>query len=580
MARAAALLGSLGLALASRAAGATPNERIAVEILKGETPRQAALAFEQACYRLGVSALEARPAQLFLHQAVPYVRLSVEGPPLVSRCLNLLEKGRRGVSGAIHWFDGFAGGEVVNGGLEEDRVPDAEWFSPAAAKLPAPVADPALAKELEHGSADALARLDKLDLDVALAQVDALIAQTGPGPLATLEQIARKHPHWRVRRAATEALNPFVSLPALIEIARTDPAWEVRIGAVALLQPAANTQQQDAAKLVIDRLQHDVSWEVRRQALWNLSTELVEDAKDVIRQTLRNDPEPQVRAAALEVLAGGRVLTHGEARTVLRDSSPIVRAVAASALAREMSETDAPVLWQALNDPERIVRIAAAAFLTRLTDASIGPQLWQLYLREADQVDSDPAYERTVLEALARAPYGGLAGQVQQRLSTMLPPDERRLLSRLLARLDPKLALALLAPDLSSTEALTRSIAADAAPSAPQVAERRLALLADPETDVRAGAVLGLCRGSPVDAAVRESLSHVELSTTPLGQEAALALPRCGQPETTMPFIHTALAAAGTEPMAHTAFWPAIGGIVLMLVSVFAIKLAHPPSKD
>jgi HEAT repeat protein len=586
----------MALAL-NREASAVTDERLAVQLLQDESAWDGALAFDRACYHAGISGVLTFPAQTFSHGQKPYVRLLVEGPPSVRACLNGLEPGRRGVTGAAHWFDGFQGGLVTNipPNEPEDRVPDTEWLAASGQALSPPTEDAALVDELARGSAEALKKLQGVSLGNALVGTRALAGRGGPGALAALELIARQHPHWRVRRAAIESLNPIVSTRALMEAARRDASWEVRAGAVEMLQTMANTvdpslptRSTEAAKLVIELIARDAAWEVRRQAIWTLSSELVGDAKGVLRERLQTDPEPRVRATALEALAGARQLDRSEAKRALKDPAPEVRAIAAVAFASEMRVGDAPELWKALNDPARGVRLAASGFLARIQDATIGPKLWELYLAESELIDADPSFQRVVLDELGRAPFPELASKVRERLQQSLAPEERRLLSLLFSKLEPAQAAQQFLPETRSEDARVRALSAEVAPDTPEVLARRLELLQDNDSDVRAAAVLGLCRSK--DAARHEGrIAALQFEPTPLGQEAVVARSQCGAPEPRMIPLQTALEAPTglATPDANAGLWPAVIGLALMFFSVFAIKLIPadssppaPPAKE
>jgi HEAT repeat protein len=305
-----------------------------------------------------------------------------------------------------------------------------------------------------------------------------------------------------------------------------------------------------------------------------LSNELVSDAKSVLRERAQTDSEPQVRAAALEALAGARQLDHGEAKRALQDKAPEVRAVAAAALASELKASDTPDLWKALNDPERGVRLAASTFLPHIQDASIGSKLWMLYLAESEQLDADPQFQRAVLDELGRAPFPELAHQVQERLQQPLSPIERRLLSRLFSKLNPVAAAQRFLAEMQAGEPQTRALAADVAPATPEVRARRFELLQDPDSDVRAAAIIGLCR-APDAPRGDERLGRVPLDPTPLGQEAVITRSQCGTPEPTPQPMQTSLEGSANMASggANTGIWPALLGMVLMLASVFALRL-------
>src|SRR6185312_1853809 len=110
----------------------------------------------------------------------------------------------------------------------------ADWIKPGAT-LPSSPPDQALVDSIAHGSAEARTKLGQAPLDAALADMGALMSRGGPGPLAAMEIIARTDPHWAVRVAAVDSLDPNLSLTVIMEAALHDPAWEVRLNAVTRL---------------------------------------------------------------------------------------------------------------------------------------------------------------------------------------------------------------------------------------------------------------------------------------------------------------------------------------------------------
>ena len=558
---------------------ALETDRVAVEQLPNESPTEASFAFEDACYRVGVNPTGVRPVQVFTHAGGTFVRLRVSGPQLILRCLNSLARPRRGVDGSIHWFDGFAGGRVLPAGVADDRIPDSEWYSPSTPDLPRPAIDTALVEELAHGSGQARTAVAKMPVDAALIHVRALIDRGGPGPLAALEEIAREDPHARVRRAAVEALTPGVSADTILAVAGREAAWQVRLAAVDQLGALSNAglgqKSADAGALLLKLVANDPDWTVRRECIWVMSTALVKQGSQTLHDVILQPIDARVRAAALEALAGAHLTNAADVHRAMSDVAPEVRAIGAEILMEQMRSDDVRALWVALNDPSRLVRIAVAPFLYRVDDKTIAPDLWTLYGREADEVDADPEFERALLDALARQPFSGLGQRIQFRLKQDVRPEERRLLARTLAIVSPELARALLEPLLAGSEAAARSIAADALPDSPSVHARRLQLLEDPDSDVRAGTLLGLCRAS--HEPLVELATKADLDPTELGHEAMMAAARCGQVQPQPPRIRTSLLLTADEALTHgdpaAAVWPALAAIVLLMVSVVALKV-------
>lgn len=580
MSRPVARLAGLVVAL-PLVAQAVASDRLAVEVLPGETVQEAALSYERACYRLGAQVSSVHPVQPFTHRGARYVRLFVDGSPFALRCLSELEPGRRAVDGTIEWFDGFRGGLLVPSPGEDDRLPDGEWYDPDALP-PEPRADDALVARLGAGDLEALDELDRRPLEEALVEVDALAARADAKALATLELVARRHPHWRVRRAALGTLDATVSTAAIIELARNDPAWEVRHGAIEQLGLLAGSlglpglpSAVAPEELLVEVARGDPAWEVRRAALWQLSSAAAARNQAPLEQLAATDAEPRVRAAALETLAGAGLASRLLLRRAFADPAAPVRMSAAGALVRLLERGDLPALWSAMNAPERGVRLAAAPLLDRLDDRTIGPLVWTLYLREAEETDADTEYLRTLATYLARLPFPSLAATAGLRLDQPISPAEKRVLTTLYATLAPAEAAARLTPLLASPDAALRGVAAESTPSSAAVATRRIALLQDEEPDVRAAALLGLCRldgGAPP-----EVLALADLVPMGLGQEALHVRQTCGAPEARPVRFATALEGRLDDDAAPAGAgrgaWPAAVGMLLLFVSVLGLKL-------
>lgn len=563
-----AMVGTLGPATA----GGAVTDRLAVEALADETPWDAAFAYERACWTLGAEGTAVEPVQVFEAAGGRFVRLAVEGEPLSFRCLQALEPPRRGVDGTVSWFDGFAGGALLPG---DDRIPDADWYAPQA-RIEVETADAGLVEALARGDDEALQEVLKLPPLPALAIVSDL-ARRGASTLPSLELLAARHPHWRVRRQAVEALDPGLSFEALATRARDDAAWEVRHAAVALLGvaaagplPMAAPQAGRAHELLQAAMSGDPDWRVRRQVIWQLPSMSAARLSGPLITLARADPEPQVRAAALEILAGAQLMPRGMARDALGDPSEAVRAVGAHILTVLFEPDHAPVLWQALQSDSRPVRLAAAPMLAKIDTAGLGPQLWALYLEEAQQLDARQDALQVLGDALARASFRPLGALLEERLSQPLAPSERRLAARLLSRVAPDRALGVLAPMANADDELTRSIAAHALPDTPETRELRLLWLRDPSALVRASAVLGLCQVPGVTLSPQQR-STLDLPPVGLGLAATLALPRCGLTEPEPTRLKVAL--DGSSAAAGDGTWPAVAAMALVLMSVVGLRL-------
>lgn len=567
------------LALLVVPALASASDRLGIELLASEQPIDGAFAYERACWRLGADLAGVTAVQPFEHDGARWVRLAVDGNAWAQRCLEALEPGRRGVDGSVTWFDGFAGGLIVPSAAEPERIADTVWFDPARTPTEAPV-DAKLLDDVRRGDGEALGRALALPPREALAFVRELTGRKEPREAIALEAFARKHPHWRIRRAALAASDPTLAFELLTTLARTDGAWEVRhgalerLGAVAAAPLAiAGPRSEEAATILRERARSDDAWEVRRVALWQLSTAQVAEGGDALRDGLLADAEPRVRAAALEVLTGAGVAGEVHQLHALDDVSPEVRAMAAYLLARAPSGRTAARLWTAMNDSARAVRIAASAMLPFVEIAGLEPVLWRLFLDEAERVDAQSSYLARLADALGRQPQPALAGEIAQRLDAQIAPAERRILARLYGRIAPAEALARFQTQLASTDAPVRSIAVDAIPDTPATRTARLALLDDADADVRAGAVLGLCRlAGDVLGAKRDS---IDLAPGELGFAAAQALARCGVADEEPKRLDVAL--AGGVPMNgpdRNVGWPATAACALLVASIIGLRLS------
>jgi HEAT repeat protein len=567
--------------IAGAASEAVETDRIALEQLAGETPLDVALAYQDACFRIGVTPAGVSPLQAFDHGGTRFVRIAVAGPGPVLRCLNGVS-GRDAIDGTIHWLDGSAAGLLRSSrGAADVRVPDHDWYALTTPLVTFPPVDNTLVQGLASGAADARQEFAALPLDAALIQLGALAARGGPEVLAVLEKLAGADTRSPVRRRAVMSLDPTISAATILDRALHDTAWQVRLAAVEQLGRLATSPSPRAADGVSALLQvatSDADWTVQRRAIWALSSAMVRDAAASLHALAsRPSADARVRAVALESLAGAHVIERDEITRALVDPAPEVRAIGAELLAAQMGPGDAPALWRALNDPDRLVRLATAPFLDHIDDPTIAPALWRLYQSEAVLVDADSDFERSILGALARHPDVVVADAMKTRLMEgPLPPDERRLLSRTLAAAAPAMARGVLEPWLASPDPHLRSVAADAAPDSPAVHDRRVELLGDPDSDVRAGALLGLCRASLVP--LNEIADKIDLARTPLGDEASAAAARCGAHAPQVTRLRTYL--AGPPPPGEArqggGSWAAIVAIVLLIVSVLGVKLGKP----
>lgn len=552
---------------------AVQTDRLAVEQLDGESPWDVAFEYERACWRLGAEVALAQPVQTFDFDEGRFVRLAVDGDELSTRCLEQLPDERRGVDGAVHWFDGFQGGVLVPSGA---RVSDAVWYAPDS-RLDTPTIDQALVDSLSRSDTQALATATTLNPATVFALVESLIARAGTAALPAVEQLALTHPHWRARRAATEALDVNLSFATLEKIARSDDAWEVRHAAVGLIGLAASAplarvapHEKEAETTLEWVLTNDAAWQVRRQAIWRLSSAVASSLSPQLLAISASDESPQVRSATLEALAGVDKLPRNRAHAALTDPSPIVRATAAHILVVLFDPDDAPHLWRVMLSDERPVRLAAAPMLVRVHTKGLGDRLWHLYVEEAQEVDARTDLLAVFADALARAEYQELGGLLEARLNEVLAPLERRMLSGALARVEPQRALSLLEPMLSADDDLQRSIAAQTVPDTPSTRQVRLDLLADTSWYVRAAAVLGLCK-IPGQRLSHEQTKRLDLPPVGLGRAAALTLAHCGQVDPEPARVKVAF--DETPRTLPDGTWPALAAVALIALSFIGIRL-------
>lgn len=568
---------ALAATLVPLAAGAETVDRLAVEMLEGEDFLAASLAFETACQHAGAMITGVRPVHFFDHDGGHFLRFEVEGSGPITQCLTELEPPRRGVDGTIRWFDGFRGALVVPAKTPEVRLPDAAWFDESPEAI-APPPDSGLLKRLEAGDLAAVAALSQREAPIAWATVLALPVPPGPKALALLERIAKESAYPAVRKAAVERLDPKLSFAALLERVRADESAVVRMTALRALGVVGSLsglpglpEDPGAEAAIIDRVSQDPAWDVRRAAAWQLTSAAVARHAQELARRVFEDPEPRTAGAILEVLAGANLVDRALLDRALQSPWLPVRIVATALLAQQFEPRDLPRLWEAMQAPERGLRLAAIDALPHVTSRDAGPVVYAMFLAEADELDADAAYLRKVTEYLAAHPFDALPLVVRRRLSEPRSPIERRLLSGLYARVSPAEATSMLSPMLDSADVLERAIAAEWLPSTPAVAARRLKLLTDPDPELRAAAVLGICWYEPAAAAAARA---AEIFPIGLGQEASLARQGCTGPR-------TARTRDTTDRPSGEGRWPALAAMLIVLVTVLISKLggATPPSE-
>jgi hypothetical protein len=569
--RLAALLVALALAR-----GAAAYDRVAVELLPGESPEAALFAFDEACMRHGLP-VQAAPAQTFEFEGARFLRLDVDGPPYVVRCLDELVPPRRGVDGSIAWFDGQAAGVVVPRDREPRAVPDSVWYDTERAWPSAP-RDAKLLERLASGDTEALDDLfGKQALEALTLTVELTGTATARAQVA-LSAIATSALHWRVRAQAIAALPPLLSRETLSGLARDEPDWHVRYAAVLALGRIADggglpgvPQDEAVEELIVARALADAAPEVRRAALAQLTSAAVGRHLTTLGERTRVDPDARVRAASLETLVGSGLVARKIVRQALGDAAPQVRMAAVSGLLAAFEPGDAPALWTAMNAPERGIRLAAAPLLDRIDDGTIGRAVWNLLLEEANQLDSDGVTLRTYADFLQRHPFDGLATVVGERLKSQLAPHERRLMGRLFAGVAVDDGRQLFEPMMDSSDPELRALAAEVAPPGERADRTRLRLLSDVDEGVRAAALLGLCQPG---SSRRPEIDAVELGPSPLAYEAMLRRQVCGERLQQGGLATNLGDEEPSAPVQHHGRWPSLAALAILLSSVLASRLS------
>lgn len=573
------------------AGAAPVHDRFGIERHSGESAWEAAASFEFACLAAGIPVRSVRPVQEFRFRGLDFVRLGIEGdephrclpfiPPsrisvdgsfrwfdgfdgglLIGDLRKLqapegevAESASMAVRGAAS-PTGEADSERTSpdqtagpGGkdslpesppeapldAEEDRVPDSIWYrTDSDSLIPSPVAESELVSELALGLMNAVSRFEALDHGRQWATLHALKLRTGSSISVAMERVATSKALWSVRRAALQSLDPALSWETVIT-ATGDSEAGIRLSALgtAVLVadravPGLEARAGEALELVLRALESEPHWAVRRGLLLSLSLRQARKLEDVLRRVMWDDAIPVVRATALEVLHQAGELSRGDALKLAADPVVVVRASGVAALVERMAERDAPVLWQELVGNSRPVSHAAVGLLWRIDDPTLAPLLWPLYSREAELLDADPQFLESVLAYIGRHPAPGVVRHLSRRLEGNLSPVERRLLGRTLAKLDPKETERLFGADLDSADPVLRSIAADVLPNSSSIDNRRVEIIDnDPDSDVRASALIGLCRKRGQEPG--NLFRRAALLPTALGEEALVAFQNCGQ---------------------------------------------------
>lgn len=469
---------------------------------------------------------------------------------------------------------------------KEDRIPDSIWFHPNA-QLPRPKLDSEFTTALAQGSQQAVENLEKLPFAEQWAALEGLALRQGAAVQVALERVAASGALWTVRRAALMALDPKLAWGAVLKAAK-DPHPGMRLSALPYLAyyddgivAGAPGAGKEAWELLEGLFRSDPSWSIRRAVLFSLSIAQARKHASTLKKRMKSDDSGLVAAAALEVLDASGELGRSEIRELIDDPRRPVHLAAISALSRQMSAQDAPLLWEKFISPIPEQAHAAVSFLHLIDDDSIRPALWPLYLREAERLDPELWYLETMLDYIQRHPPENAPQLLFERLQTPISPNERRLVARVFAALAPEAAESLFLSALDSPDAAERALAADVLPDSSQIRERRLALLdSDPDSDVRAAALIGLCRSPGQEA--DKLLSRAMLQPSALANEAMAAFQRCGQPPLKFQRIKTQLLGpSASEAHGNSGWeWLAFAGVLLLLGSVLGEKLKKPSESE
>jgi len=236
-------------------------------------------------------------------------------------------------------------------------------------------------------------------------------------------------------------------------------------------------------------------------------------------QPRSTDREPLVRAAAARALG----LVHAssaerEFARLLRDPDPLVRAAAAEGVAEAEWKGATPLLVDLLSDAHDPVRVAAARALGELGDVSAVDPLVHAYRNAGAE------FAEAITVAVARLDRDGLAAVIDILLERDDAPSRARLV-RTIGSLRPPHPIQLLSSLFHDQAPEVRAAAADVLGRIEGAAAAELLIqgLADSDDRVRAAAIDGLVRINH-EAVAPRMLSLLREDPSPLVRErAALA---------------------------------------------------------
>jgi HEAT repeat protein len=267
----------------------------------------------------------------------------------------------------------------------------------------------------------------------------------------------------------------------------------------AALETLRSNRADQAVPMAIGALS-DTDPQVRTAAARLLGELGGRDTVDVLRQRT-SDPEPSVRAAAAAALGALRAaIAQVDLARLLGDPEPEVRETALLAAAAGGLRELVPLVVELLNDPDPKVRDAAAAAAGMLGDREAVPSLLRAF------ADASPDLRETITTAVTRLDLDSTPALFDTLLQS---PDSgsKIALARTIARLRPPGFVNVLARLSDNPDPAVRSSAVEAL--------GRCTRVVGGEDDIRRGLVAGALadadenvRARAVDAAVRLGLQE------------------------------------------------------------------------
>jgi len=273
---------------------------------------------------------------------------------------------------------------------------------------------------------------------------------------------------------------------------------------------------------VLDALSRSANRENRLLATATVADVADEDAADILRQRVHDETVETIRAEALAQLIRLRAAGDRDCRAALASADPMVRCLAARALADIDPDLAIDVLTELTRHDEPAVAAPAHAALVKLGRPRHLKRLRALLAAE----ETDKQLRRLLLMQIADEQIAAAEDLVRQVARSEQTSDELRLQAyRTLAAINPQATKDLLAAVRESTRVVmgVRLLALLAAqPEGPAAVED---LLDDPREAVRILAGLELARLADEPDAARAALTAVALGH-PIVLEYVLAVVR------------------------------------------------------